>query len=220
MMNMISDYNNLLEELGLRSYQKVAIKAIIKGFVCDEYEQEESELYHLPQLLVLPTGTGKTKTAIAICYILLNEKVVDQVIWVAHRTELLKQAHKAYEEFLKQVQKAYKDSDNNDKKFIVASNFEFKNGFGEYKVNNRTLVVYDEAHHATADTYRLEDVKKNNAKILGLTATPFRNDGEQPFVHRFVGKAKNELLTLERLEKAIVETFPIELTKEPNEELL
>ena len=59
----------------LRDYQKKS---------CEELLAKIRE-YESPLLLVMPTGTGKTRTAIALCLELLHIKIISNVVWVAHR---------------------------------------------------------------------------------------------------------------------------------------
>jgi ATP-dependent helicase IRC3 len=162
-------------------------------------------------LLVLPTGGGKTLTAVH--WLLRN--YIDQgkkVLWVAHRHELLNQAletlkSSAYRELLPQREDfRYRIISGNDKHdrpinikpaddIIIASKDSLNSGI-EHLIHNWVqhtddiLVVIDEAHHATAKTYRklIDRIKVNleqrnqlgGFQMLGLTATPFRtDDGEQ-----------------------------------------
>lgn len=150
-------------------------------------------------LLVLPTGGGKTLTAAHW----ISKNILDKnkkVLWVAHRHELLEQAQKTFAEKL-----AFKDIFANKKSFnyriisgihdkpvnikqsddlIISSKDSLNAGFAHLHKNwikNNTdeiFLVIDEAHHATAKTYRklITDIKENVSqfKMLGLTATPFR----------------------------------------------
>ncbi|MDR2773082.1 MAG: DEAD/DEAH box helicase family protein [Elusimicrobiota bacterium] len=151
-------------------------------------------------LLVLPTGGGKTLTAaywIAKNILDKNKKV----LWVAHRHELLAQAQKTFAEKL-----AYKDIFTNRQSFnyrilsgihdkpvhikptddiIISSKDSLNTGFSYLHRNwieknnaSEIFLVVDEAHHATAKTYRklISKLKSSVAqlRILGLTATPFR----------------------------------------------
>lgn len=150
-------------------------------------------------LLVLPTGGGKTLTAAHW----ISKNILDKnkkVLWVAHRHELLEQAQKTFAEKL-----AFNDIFANKKSFnyriisgihdkpvnikqsddlIISSKDSLNAGFAHLHKNwikNNTdeiFLVIDEAHHATAKTYRklITDIKENVSqfKMLGLTATPFR----------------------------------------------
>jgi ATP-dependent helicase IRC3 len=150
-------------------------------------------------LLVLPTGGGKTLTAaywIAKNYLDKGKKV----LWIAHRHELLEQAQRTFHKQL-----SYKDIFPNKARFnyrlisgihdkpvniqgtddiIISSKDSLTAGF-DHLYNNwlkgnakEIFLVIDEAHHATAKTYRkliknLRD-RVSEFRLLGLTATPFR----------------------------------------------
>jgi len=150
-------------------------------------------------LLVLPTGAGKTATA--ICWLLKN--VINKrqkVIWIAHRHELLEQVKKelikqSFSDLLDNVveyrvriisgykshHQANRILPNDD--FIIASKDSLREG-SKFLISNflaqnkNTFLVIDEAHHAVARTYtELIKIIENqviNLNVLGLTATPFR----------------------------------------------
>lgn len=149
-------------------------------------------------LLVLPTGAGKTLTAtywLLKNYIDKNKKI----LWIAHRHELLEQAKNSfaqlsYEDILKnresfsyRIISGLHDKPVNIKPtddIVISSKDSLNSGFKYLYENwikqnpNDIFLVIDEAHHATAKTYRrlINNVKKNvdEFRMLGLTATPFR----------------------------------------------
>ena len=155
-------------------------------------------------LLVLPTGSGKTFTSVSwlLRHAINNGK---KVIWTAHRHELLEQVNEeigklCYTNFLPnrtgekisthlisgshdRVVRIDKDDD-----FIIASiqtlNRNLDRLYDKYlKYNEDVFLVIDEAHHATAKTYRslIEKIESSCPKynLLGLTATPFRTAEEE-----------------------------------------
>lgn len=157
-----------------------------------------SEKKNFKGLLVLPTGAGKTLTA---AYWLLN-KFTDnnqKILWIAHRHELLEQAKKTFEALGYRDILKKKDSFNyriisgiHDRPvnikpsddIIISSKDSLNTGF-EYLYENwikhhpeDIYFVVDEAHHATAKTYRklIKKIEKRSKqfRMLGLTATPFR----------------------------------------------
>ena len=155
-------------------------------------------------LLVLPTGGGKTLTAAYW----LAKNIIDKnkkILWIAHSHELLEQAKATFQERL-----AFKDIFSEKDSFnyriisgihdkpvnikptddiIISSKDSLNAGFDHLynnwlKGNEEIFLVIDEAHHATAKTYRrLIKNLKEKAKLfrmIGLTATPFRTaDNEQ-----------------------------------------
>jgi ATP-dependent helicase IRC3 len=150
-------------------------------------------------LLVIPTGGGKTLTAVQ--WLLRN--CVDKgkkVLWIAHRHELLEQAkeafqNNAYSNVLKSrrsfnyriisgIHDKPKDIRRSDD-IIIASKDSLRSEtatqylFDWLRASDGELfLVVDEAHHAIAKTYRkligwLKD-QVSLFRMLGLTATPFR----------------------------------------------
>ncbi len=150
-------------------------------------------------LLILPTGAGKTFTAVSwILRNIINNK--QKVIWVTHRHELIEQVKNgigklAYANFLPSRKNdkisVHLISGSHDRairidkddEFIIASvqtlnrnQDRLYENFLQY--NKQIFLVIDEAHHATAKTYRtlIEKIKSSceTTNILGLTATPYR----------------------------------------------
>lgn len=150
-------------------------------------------------LLVLPTGGGKTLTAAHW----LAQNLLDKgkkILWIAHRHELLSQAKDTFQKL------AFQDILRERKSFnyraisgihdrpvnirpaddiLIASKDSLNAGAGFAYLRDQWLryqkevfLVIDEAHHATARTYRklIENLQANvgQLQVLGLTATPFR----------------------------------------------
>jgi DNA repair protein RadD len=154
-------------------------------------------------LIHLPTGAGKTRTAMNIAVEHLRESPVNLVLWLADREELCQQA---FDEFSKAwgfcgvrdatIYSFYSSSNESlggiDSGFIVAglhtlNSIREKDSrklqlLYEKLRENVTLVIFDEAHKAIANTYKAvtEDFinsEKFNARLIGLTATPGRTFG-------------------------------------------
>lgn len=165
---------------------------------------ELNKINHQPMfsaLVVLPTGAGKTMTATTW----LLSSAVDKgkkVLWIAHRHLLLEQAADAF------ALNAFSDIMINQKSFkyriisgrhdkpihiksdddvlIVSKDSIIRNleSLKDWLRDEQELyIVIDEAHHATARSYRriLEYVNNKipNVKIVGLTATPFRTSEQE-----------------------------------------
>ena len=147
-------------------------------------------------MIVLPTGAGKTMTATT--WLLLN--AIDKkkkVLWIAHRHLLLEQAAdsftvNAFDELLinRTTFKYRIISGQHDRPIqikldddiLVVSKDSIIRDLGNLdgwlKGEDELFFVIDEAHHATARSYRriIEYIKSKvpYVKMLGLTATPFR----------------------------------------------
>lgn len=188
----ISSSNN---PRGLYIHQKEAIQRLSLGVKENKF----------CSLLVIPTGGGKTFTAV---YWALNEMINKnkKVLWLAHRHELLNQTlntviKTAYsdvisnrENFSYRIISGSKEHDipaniKMDDDFIIASkdslnyNKEYLKPWLEHNKNNICLII-DEAHHATAVSYRnIIDMVKSSCDerltIIGLTATPMRTSNKE-----------------------------------------
>jgi len=142
--------------LQLRDYQQRAVDNVIAA------------LDRRP-LLVSPTGSGKTTMATEIV-----ERLGVPTLWMAHRKELIDQAAERLEA-------------HGLKTGIVMSGYEPDPGAQVQVASIQTLarrdkpravlIVVDEAHHCAADSYQNVLAEYPEARLLGLTATPFRLDG-------------------------------------------
>ena len=143
-------------------------------------------------VLHMPTGSGKTRTAMnMICKQLNDSKGV--VLWLAHSEELCEQAAQEFEtawSFLgdrtTEVRRFYKNHnwEETEDGLIVAglsklwSHLTSNQTAMHWLAQSVSLIVFDEAHQSIAPTYRepVEIILKLNpeCRFLGLTATPGR----------------------------------------------
>ncbi|MBU0587160.1 MAG: DEAD/DEAH box helicase [Gammaproteobacteria bacterium] len=152
-------------------------------------------------LLHMPTGSGKTRTAMNVVANYLREREKGVVVWLAHSEELCEQAA---DEFTKSWNAlgirdvslirywgAYDaDLKNVDDGVVIAG---LKKAYSKLRTDDHQirslsaknpLVVMDEAHQAIAPTYQLIINQlmrpQSDARLLGLSATPGRtwNDPE------------------------------------------
>ncbi len=146
------------------SFQLNAIAAVIKDFRKDIMGRF---------LLVLPTGGGKTLTAIRSLSEMIDKGMIsknDKILWIVHTLSLHAYARsnlinkENYAKF--SLNPALKGMVDVRMKADAAK--ELRSG-KKYK-----LIVIDEAHHAAAYTYR--EFFDYPLGILGLTATPHRMD--------------------------------------------
>jgi superfamily II DNA or RNA helicase len=159
--------------LRLRDYQEEAVQTVI-----DEARQGVRR-----QLVVLPTGAGKTIVAAA-----LSVKASGRVLMLVHRDELVQQSVEKFGYIWPEqsigVVKA--ERDEHDRRVVVASvqTLQHKRRRDRLDKDEFSLVIVDEAHHSPAASYRqtLEDLgflpdPSAGRLLLGITATPMRGDG-------------------------------------------
>jgi superfamily II DNA or RNA helicase len=144
-------------------------------------------------LLHMPTGAGKTRTAINLVSEKLKDNNKNLVIWLAHTEELCQQAHdefsKAWEIIGNRNLKSYKlfknfryNLDDINSGFVVLSlDYAYsltKNNQSKFfsLARKSKFVVMDEAHMSVAPSYQqvLEILVNKETCLLGLTATPGR----------------------------------------------
>jgi len=165
----------------LREYQSRCVDAVL-----DEFQRVSSTL------VVLPTGTGKT---VMFAHVIDRMRSRGRCKVLAHREELIFQARDKIEKVTgirPDVEMASMWASERglfgQKSPVVVSTVQTQNAGGDgegrkarFDPDEFILVIVDEAHHATADSYRkVIDYYRQNPKlkVLGVTATPDRHDEE------------------------------------------
>jgi ATP-dependent helicase IRC3 len=166
------------KSIQLRNYQSECLSVIKQ-----RYQQGIRR-----QLICLPTGTGKT-----VIFSRFPEyfRMKKRMLVLAHREELLYQAREKIRHANPQLSVGIEQADQRAEEnvdVVVASvqTLGRKNSkrLAELKPEMFYLIVVDEAHHATADTYKrildyLGVFRKKTLKLMvGFTATPKRGDGQ------------------------------------------
>ncbi|MDX2253262.1 MAG: DEAD/DEAH box helicase family protein [Nitrospira sp.] len=124
-------------------------------------------------LIVCATGTGKTRIGSEVAARWTNGRV----LWLAHREELCHQAREALElRTGESVGFEKAGITSNGERIVVGSVQTVTRQARLEALGEFGLIIFDEAHHAPATTYRRPMEYFANAKILGLTATPDRAD--------------------------------------------
>lgn len=161
----------------LRPYQVDGVQRLRLGFRA-----------HRRVLCVLPTGGGKTVVASWIIDSAVEHG--SRVLFLAHRTELIEQASRKLDEFGVDhgVIKSAHGRQDLSKPVQVASVQTLVRRLDRLAAAVRCddlpwakpfdLIVVDEAHHTSAGSYLKILEAYPEARILGLTATPYRMDGD------------------------------------------
>jgi superfamily II DNA or RNA helicase len=151
----------------LRPYQSLAIAAF-----------QESPLQR--QLIVLPTGAGKTITGLA-----LAKALGGRCLWLAHREELISQPAKAaqfvWPEATRGIVKAERNEHMRDLVFASIQSAQQPRRLEQLAAHTWSLIVVDEAHRALAAGYQalfnaVGCYRDGGPRLLGITATPERTD--------------------------------------------
>ena len=149
-------------------------------------------------MLHLPTGVGKTRTAMSIVASHLRSQGETLVVWLANTRELLEQAAGEFEATWAAVGdrtvcchrfwSSYDPPADDLADGIIVAGLSKLHSYGNVRerlwgVGDRaSLVVFDEAHQAVASTYKdiVETIvtRRPRTALLGLSATPGRTWGD------------------------------------------
>lgn len=130
-------------------------------------------------LLVMATGTGKTRTVISLVDVLARQNWVTNVLFLADRTSLVKQAHDSFQDHLPDYTRsvisdaALKGSPNARISFSTYQTMINKIDGEEkaFTAGRFDLIVVDEAHRSIFNKYGAI-FRYFDALLVGLTATP------------------------------------------------
>ena len=177
LMNRRTERLNLMtipidDKITDRYYQKEAIRA-----VC-----EQIGLGFRKHLLVMATGTGKTRTASSLTDVLSRGKHVTNVLFLADRTALVKQAKDDFKNYLPDMSLCNLCSNKDDRSArIVFSTYptmlnaiddmKAKDGQRMFTPAHFDLIIIDESHRSIFKKYRAI-FEYFDAIMVGLTATP------------------------------------------------
>jgi len=145
-----------------RDYQNEAIRRVTEGV--DSAKRKF--------LLVMATGTGKTRTTIALVDMLLRSKRVQRVLFLADRRELVRQAMSEFKSFLPNESLARIESGKTSGARIQFSTYpSMMQVYLRLSAGYYDLIVADESHRSIYQRYRAI-FDHFDALQLGLTATP------------------------------------------------
>ena len=166
----ITDFT-VKDQITDRAYQKMAIKA-----VCEHLNKK-----HRKALLVMATGTGKTRVSISLVDVLMRNGWVKNVLFLADRISLVSQAHKNFVKLLPSTTTCVL-SDNGERDMnarITFSTYQTMINYIDtddkpFSVGRFDLIIIDEAHRSIFGKYGAI-FNYFDAMLIGLTATP-RNE--------------------------------------------
>ena len=175
-------------EVPLHKFQEDAVDALEKSFITDDNDAG---------LLVMPTGSGKTRVA---AYFLLTKMIKEgyQIVWLTHRHLLIEQpaenlytfsglvkANNPAAKILRMLcvsgnHASIRQAEIKDDILILSVQSTVRSlDFLKRVLRSKVIIVVDEAHHSIAPSYRkiidcIRKSKNRKTKLLGLTATPVR----------------------------------------------
>ena len=147
-----------------RPYQHEAIRRVAEGFAAGRRRA----------LLVMATGTGKTRTTMGLIDIFLRSSWAQKVLFLADRNALVEQAlsdgFKAHLPHEPRV-RVHTANIDPDKRLYVATLQTMARCFEKFSPGFFDLIVFDEAHRSIFNRFN-EVIEYFDARMIGLTATP------------------------------------------------
>ncbi|WP_025716417.1 DEAD/DEAH box helicase [Paenibacillus sp. 1-18] len=214
----IESMPNIESNSGLREPQVDAYRAVYNHFVTDKKKEHS--------IIVLPTGVGKTglmgilpfgisfgRVLIVTPQLVIKDAVLDSLdpehprnFWLARNI------FEKYEELPSVIEYDRKTSDwELQEANIVILNIQKLQERLDSSLINRVpsnffdIIIIDEAHHSTAPTWEASMEFFSSAKVIKLTGTPIRTDGEKiegDYVYKYPlsqAMAKGFVKSLERI---------------------
>ncbi|MBU1187422.1 MAG: DEAD/DEAH box helicase family protein [Gammaproteobacteria bacterium] len=165
------DVGKVREAIAGRYYQKRAIGSICAGLTKGQRKS----------LLVMATGTGKTRTSIALVDMLQRANWVKRVLFLADRVSLVKQACSAFKAHLPESSPVNLVTEKDTDGRVYVCTYPTMMGLIEKSTEGRgearfgvgyfDLIIIDEAHRSVYQKYRAI-FDYFDALLVGLTATP------------------------------------------------
>ena len=173
---------NINPDITDRDYQKIAIQR-----VCGEFSKKRRKA-----LLVMATGTGKTRTAVSLVDVLSDHRFITNILFLADRKELVKQAKEAFAKHMPHLSTCNLAARGDDKptdRAIFSTYPAIMNAINEEKTQDGLklftpghfdLIIIDEAHRSIFKKYRAI-FEYFDALLVGLTATPKSDVGHNTY---------------------------------------
>lgn len=166
------NYVSVDKNIAGRYYQEGAIKA-----VCDSFGRKNRR----KALLVMATGSGKTRTVIALCKVLLEHGWIKNILFLADRTSLVTQAKRSFVNLLPDlsVTNLCEEKDNFSAHCVFSTYQTMMNCIDSvrdedgklFTCGHFDLLICDEAHRSIYNKYK-DIFNYFDAPLVGLTATP------------------------------------------------
>lgn len=190
-----------------RPYQQKAIRAVAEAFEAESRRRA---------LLVMATGTGKTRTVIALTQLLSENRWIKRVLFLADRNALVTQAARAFKNLIPGSSPARLGTDDATgsrihlatyptiMNIINASSEGTLTGVERRGIGYYDLVIVDEAHRSVYQKYR-HIFSYFDALVVGLTATPHSEVDRNTY--SLFGIENNNPTSAYELSEAVAEGF-------------
>lgn len=147
-----------------RAYQQEAVRR-----VCETFDAGQRRA-----LLVMATGTGKTRTAMSLVDVLLRSNQARKILFVADRDPLVKQALE--DGFAKHLadepaSRIYTGKIDKTKRLYVATLQTMSVCYTEFTPAFFDVIIFDEVHRSIFNKWN-DVLHYFDARVIGLTATP------------------------------------------------
>lgn len=162
-----------------RVYQKHAIRSVLDKFVKDTTAGIKGG--SRKALVVMATGTGKTRTAISFVDVLFKSGWITKVLFLADRNALVTQAKRNFNKLLPHLSSIdlTKEKEDSETRLVFSTYPTIMNSIDGihnneqrfYSVGHFDLIIVDEAHRSVYQKYGAI-FEYFDALMLGLTATP------------------------------------------------
>ncbi|MBW0762232.1 DEAD/DEAH box helicase family protein [Mammaliicoccus lentus] len=161
------------DDITNRYYQKEAIANI-----CDALMNKQRK-----NLLVMATGSGKTRTAISIVDVLKKHNWIKNVLFLADRTALVRQAMRSFNSLMPDLTMCNlldKNADPESSRMVFSTYPTMMNAIDNIKSRNSQriftagyfdLIIIDESHRSIYQKYQ-SIFNHFDSLLIGLTATP------------------------------------------------
>jgi type I restriction enzyme, R subunit len=147
-----------------RAYQHEALRRVAEAFAANKRHA----------LLVMATGTGKTRTTMALIDVFLRAHQAQNVLFLADRDALVDQAltdgfktHLPHEP----RDRIYTHQIDKNKRLFVATEQTLALCYDQFSPGFFDLIIFDEAHRSLFKRFT-EVIEYFDARMVGLTATP------------------------------------------------
>jgi type I restriction enzyme R subunit len=163
-------YGQSLKSMGIntaiteRDYQTEALRRVATAF--DAGKQRV--------LLVMATGTGKTRVAMSLIDMFLRSQQAERILFVADRDALVRQAMvEGFQEFLpdEPCARIGTSEDTRSQRLYAATLQTLSNIYQTFSPAFFDLIIFDEVHRSIFNKWN-EVLQYFDARLVGLTATP------------------------------------------------